>query len=728
MEKRFKVDARVILHLGRDSIKDHTTALIELIKNSYDADATKVEIGIFTQGENKYIRIADNGFGMTEEEINENWLRIAFSEKKNSKISQKGRRKTGEKGIGRISTDRIGALLTLITKAEDGVKGIEVNWDDFDVAGREIEDIEIKVIENPSINIPIKGIEKSKSGTEIIITQLRQEWTKSNIDNLYNELSYLTTPFGEIEDFEIDLKTDIQTGLPKKIKSAYYNTAEIEITADYDGDEDKIIYSIKNKFFPNKIDTEIIDINNLYTKLKKENNNKESKLKCGPFSLKFLFFPRKSSLLEGTDFTLTDLREFLDKNAGVKIYRDNISVKPYGYQNSPIGFDWLGLAERKGADPAGISRTSYKVTPNQLLGGIFISRDNNPDIYDSASREGLLDNEAFNDLKDVVIGSIILLETYRYKLFQKLSRKREKKEKTINQNVNTVVEELSSVKNSLEQLTKKSPDKKNAELNQTIEKIESVIQSSTSAFEKLLDEKRVLNGLATLGISTAVFGHETESAINTFKDAASNAKNYLKLIPPDIKIATEELEVAHNQAKLIAGWGSFALTRVQYEKRIKRNKRVKQILRNTLHEIKPALDASNIKLIEKYENVYAEVFQMNIESIILNLVTNSYNACLNGKRERIIKIELNSEPQNNIKGYEISVSDSGPGIPKEYKDRIWEALFTTTVGSGKARGGVGLGLTIVKSIVDSLKGIIVVSADKELKGAKFTIWLPKKII
>lgn len=727
MSKRFKVDARVILHLGRDSIKDHTTALIELIKNSYDADATKVEVEVITENSDSFIRVADNGFGMTEDEINDNWLRIAFSEKKKSKYSEKGRRKTGEKGIGRISTDRIGALVKLVSLAKDGIKGIEVNWDDFDVEGREIEDIEIKTLENPTINIPKKGYEKTISGTEITIKLLRQKWTKSNIDSLYNELSYLTTPFSYVEDFEIDLKTDLKTGLPEKIKSAYFDTAEIELVAEYDGDEDKIIYSIKNKYYPDKIDTEIIDINNLYTKIHKGEKKKAEKLSCGPFSIKYLFFPRKSSLLEGTNFTLTDLREFLDKNAGIKIYRDNISVKPYGYQNSPVGFDWLSLAERKGADPAGVGRETYKVTPNQLLGGIFISRDKNPDIYDSASREGLLDNEAFEELRDVALGSIILLESYRVKLFKKLESKKAKKKETINQNVSNVVKDLSSVKESLVEYNKSDGDRDKSEISKTIKKLENVIKSSTSAFEMLLDEKRVLHGLATLGISTAVFGHETESAINNFKDAASNARNYLRLEPPDIVVANEELEVAFNQAKLIAGWGSFALTRVQYEKRTKKNKKIKQVLRNTLNEIKPALDASNIELISRYENVVAEVYQMNIESIILNLVTNAYNACLNGIGTRKIKIELESKNIETIKGYEIAVSDSGPGIPKEYIERIWDPLFTTTVGSGKARGGVGLGLTIVKSIVDSLKGTINVTTDNELKGARFEIWLPRKI-
>ena len=175
MAKKFKIDARLILQLGRDSIKDHSTALVELVKNSFDADASKVEVEIYSKGEKKGIRVADNGFGMTETEIDNNWLRIGFSEKKNSKTSKKGRRKTGEKGIGRIASDRLGATLKMFTKSEeDALQGLQVNWDEFDVAGKSIDDIELDEIQNPTINIPVrKGEQARETGTELLISNLR---------------------------------------------------------------------------------------------------------------------------------------------------------------------------------------------------------------------------------------------------------------------------------------------------------------------------------------------------------------------------------------------------------------------------------------------------------------------------------------------------------------------------------------------------------------------------
>ncbi len=99
-QKTFSIDARVILNLGRESIKDHTTALLELVKNSYDADATVVIIEIKMNQEIPFIRISDNGSGMTEKIVDNSWLRIGYSDKRTKKHTGSKRRKTGEKGIG----------------------------------------------------------------------------------------------------------------------------------------------------------------------------------------------------------------------------------------------------------------------------------------------------------------------------------------------------------------------------------------------------------------------------------------------------------------------------------------------------------------------------------------------------------------------------------------------------------------------------------------------------
>ncbi len=345
--QRFFIDAKTLIHLGRDSIKDHTTALIELVKNSYDADANNVDVEI----SNDIIRISDNGFGMTKNEIINNWLRIGFSNKRVSKTSDLGRRKTGEKGIGRISADRLGANLELKSKTiVDNLVGLKVNWDDFDIEGKDVFDIDVEITRPTEINVPKKNEKDSKTGTEIIINNLRQPWSKDNIENLYNELSTLTSPFEEVQDFTINLITNIAPEFSKPVNSRYYEASEIEVTTIFDG-SNEVYYEIKDKYGKGNIET--IELDKFYTKIQR---NLPAKLKCGPLEVKLLFFLREQSSIIGTDFKLRDLREFLDNNFGVKIYRDKVAVKPYGFPKAQLGFDWLKIGEEKAKNPAGIGR------------------------------------------------------------------------------------------------------------------------------------------------------------------------------------------------------------------------------------------------------------------------------------------------------------------------------------------------------------------------------------
>lgn len=428
--QRFSVDAKTLVHLGRDSIKDHTTALLELVKNSYDADAKNVEVDVLCKKGNDLIRVADNGFGMTREELINYWLRIGFSSKRKSKQSSLGRRKTGEKGIGRISTDRLGANLELLTKTEkDSIIGLKVNWNEFDTEGKDVFDIDIELINPVSINLPLINGQESKTGTEIRVTKLRQPWTINNIENLYYELSALTPPFKDVEDFQVILKNDVAPSFSKMVNSDFFKASEIELTAIYDGNGSDIIYTIKDRY-TNKEKTEIIQWKQLLTKIETDGSVEVSDdLRCGPITLKLLFFLREAASVQGTDFKLAELREFLDINQGIKIYRDNIAVKPYGFPSSQFGYDWLGLASRKVKDPAGISRgeQSYSVTPNQLIGAAYITRDKNIELSDSAAREGLVESGAFYDLRSFILGSINMLESYRYSIYSIIEKSREKK-------------------------------------------------------------------------------------------------------------------------------------------------------------------------------------------------------------------------------------------------------------------------------------------------------------
>lgn len=735
--QRFFVDAKTLIHLGRDSIKDHSTALLELVKNSYDADAKNVEVEIYSKT-NDFIRIADNGFGMTESELKNNWLRIGFSAKRVSKTSELGRRKTGEKGIGRISTDRLGSVLELRTKSKDDkLIGLKLNWDDFDVEGKDLSDIKVQLFKPESIKLPEFNGVKSETGTEILISNQRQHWTNKNIENLFTELSALTPPFEEVIDFKINLKNDILPNVSRIIDINFLKAAEIDLEAFYDGKGSDIIYTINNKY-TKKETIETVNWKNLITKSDLNvNDNILDKLRCGPVTLKLSFFLREAPSVENMSFNIKDLREFLDNNAGIKIYRDRIVVKPYGFPSSQFGYDWLNLADRKAKDPAGISRgTNYRVTPNQIVGATFISRDNNLSLADSAAREGFVESEAFLDLKYFILGSINMLESYRTKLLPEI-KKSKGSEKSTESNTDKIIKSLSEIESDLSEIKAEIDSSKDIDddVKESVQKNITNLSKTTQKVEKtitdLLNWNRTLSGLATVGISSAVFGHETEGSITQFKGSTSTAKLLLKKKTPDIDGAISELDKAIKHSNKVAAWGAYALTRVQREKRSRKNINIKRTIETVISELNPAFKAASIELIFNGLELVSKTYQMDIETILINLLTNSYTATTQKGGERKITVSLTREDakinkKTELQGYSIIVSDSGPGVSKEFSHRVFEPLFSTKINptQGSNSIGTGLGLTVVSSIVRDLKGKVSFDIDPTLKGARFKVWLP----
>jgi signal transduction histidine kinase len=230
--------------------------------------------------------------------------------------------------------------------------------------------------------------------------------------------------------------------------------------------------------------------------------------------------------------------------------------------------------------------------------------------------------------------------------------------------------------------------------------------------------------LATIGIAATVFGHETQTSITGFIGSAHTVTGLLKQSPPRVEEAIEEMEVAIDYAAKVSAWGAFALTRIQRDKRRRTKVNIKRIADGLIRELKPSLDALNINIEPKINQIEGRAFAMDVEAVLINLLTNAYEACQQGRRSRIIKVEVGPKKEGDAAGFEIIVADSGPGVAKEFRERIWEPMFSTrTNGEGK-QIGTGLGLAIVQSVVDDLNGIRRLDNDPELRGARFSIWLP----
>ncbi|MGX7149465.1 ATP-binding protein [Enterococcus ureasiticus] len=444
----FKTSARAVELLGRKQIRDSITALAELMKNSYDADAEFLQVD-FVTSENKSISLCDNGVGMDEEDIKNKWLVLGTKSKKSreKRTTEKNRRLMGEKGIGRLAVARLGQQMWLISKKKDsGWNILFLNWNLFENPDLFLDDVQIPAEYNVSFlnfercfkhlkELQLKNLEVSIWNTEKHI-KTKQHWIEQIERNqpdlkLINELceqielegnqgtiiysNCLNDDWYRYLSAEITTKEDLVATKNKKRLHAFINDLnnadddfKTEIFLDgevkkFDAEfnnNDFSIYDVKIEgriekgLFFGEIDAKNVDANLLYeaNKILSSGFNVTAgilnweKYDCGPFAIKFCHVESEKGKSSLTDDERKIVEERNDIVGGISIYRDNVRVLPYGELEN----DFLGIEQRR-TKHAG----NYMFSHRNTYGRIDITSAENPMLEDKSSREGLLENEEF---------------------------------------------------------------------------------------------------------------------------------------------------------------------------------------------------------------------------------------------------------------------------------------------------------------------------------------------
>lgn len=257
------------------------------------------------------------------------------------------------------------------------------------------------------------------------------------------------------------------------------------------------------------------------------------------------------------------------------------------------------------------------------------------------------------------------------------------------------------------------------QLTSTTEKL----KRADKAFEELGSQAGISRTLATIGIAAATFGHETQRGLDSMR-ATLEAARMLLANGEDPDDVLSELDKAISESERVAAWGGFALGRVKRIKRVRRVIDVDRLVNALLDEILPAMEASSITLTRDIVQVKAKVFAMDIECVTINLLTNAYDFCKQSSRERSVLVRLQSRKNQDRRGFDLIVGDSGPGVAKAIRERIWDPLFTTKTDDTGKEIGTGLGLALVNAVVHDMEGTRSVDTDPNLKGARFSIWFP----
>lgn len=368
----FITHARTKDVVGRGLINNDNIAIIELIKNSKDAQSDSVEIqfknSIDDQG--GQIIIADKGRGMSWEDIEFKWLNIAYSEKKNT-VSPSGRAYAGNKGIGRFSCDRLGAKLDLYTRkrGKDWIKA-EIDWSKFEVDERDRDIAKIKItVQDIAVDQFKKetSLPSSASGTVLKITKLRNQWTRDKLVGLKKELErFVIEPE---ETFAVNLKVEPDPAkLSGKIQNRIFEKLDFRTTSIHASTQNagkEIEISLRH------------DGQNIFSVIERNPYAHLSSIKA---SIYYLNTPAKAFFTRTTGYRSVEF-------GSVFLFLNGFRVFPYGDE----GNDWLAIDRRK---QQGHSR--YLGT-RELVGFVEIE-DDDGNFEAVSSREGLVQNVAFDEL------------------------------------------------------------------------------------------------------------------------------------------------------------------------------------------------------------------------------------------------------------------------------------------------------------------------------------------
>ncbi len=675
----FQPRARLLLQLGDQLIRNETIAITELVKNSYDADASYCKVNMTNVNDKDLgqITIEDDGWGMNLAVIKKAWLEPGSDTKaeivREKLYSPKGRLPIGEKGIGRFGVHKLGREIELVSRMQ-GEKEVvvKINWDTFKEQ-KYLKDAPVKAFEREP-----EFFTENKTGTKITIKKLQVAWTRGKLREAYRAINAISVPSTynidnietENENNEEDTTesfkalpdtnlTDWIDDIPKWQDILQYALFffDIEIL------DDKITH-FKYQFRPwdnmKAISgTQITeDMNPIQGLLDIEVSNKKKfellavprNIKIGKFKFQGCIFVRDKAILKVALNNPTFLTDYLNENGGIRIYRNGLRVYDYGEK----GNDWLSLDYRRFNDPG------VRISNNLILASITLDREESTGLIEKTNREGFIENEAYSIFTSQILYALRLIEICREPDKKRLDPIYKPKIET-----ESVLKSIYNLKAFIDEKVK-DPDT-NRHLNLYVDKVETNY--------KFMYDKLVKSSSAGMGWS--IYLHEIEKIIKEIEKVIKNGKEDERAI-----------KLVNHLSKLIESYSQIL------RKSDRSTESLKTIVDQSLFNVEFRFKAHKISIIDNFSkstlNDKVKLSRNLIISTLMNIYDNSiYWLDRAGREDKKIRVSISDEKEGFIS---IVISDNGTGFLMS-PEQMTEPLMS-------ARGGMGMGLHLAKEIMD----------------------------
>ncbi|MFR3730703.1 ATP-binding protein [Lacrimispora sp.] len=707
-EASFRFSPRFSQLIGRNLISNPIVAVSELVKNSYDADANKIEV-IFNNLTNSesMLTILDDGTGMSLTDLKNKWLVVGTDNKVTDRFTETGRRKLGEKGIGRFSVERLARQVLLKTKRENDTYELElaINWDDYENANGEFSDVKHQIRKLPS--------EKGKKGTSLALVGLRDIWNEDTLINLRKELNLIRP----IDLNKVSFKTysfpgdNVNIQLKALDFGVNYKALDLGFIEFYQAHLFGEIYKdgsalIRVVIRPSvSISKELMEESISY-----DPKSKEIDTSCGPLSFEVFAFMRDKRLYRSLDIDRDKLTNLLDNYCGVKIYRDGFRILPFGDEED----DWLELNASRASSP------EHRLGTGNTIGVVNITRDDNPGLQDVLSRENMYDTVEFKALKKFINIAFEKYSKMQIKARKEADRSKEEKGKAVLTEAKKSVAALTKQVNFIQRKVvefnditdNKEKESRIASLNKNLTQLLSTAESSLDivknayTFYKMQDsfksrEMQIYRNIATLGISAAMFGHEALNQTTDAKAICLDIKDDFEEILYHNKELSDQVSLLLKDIELIDEKADFFRNYLRKDKQDRAKLiNIRKILYDILGQHKKAFKSINVQPQIQCELIDEELLTWGYEgdfaTLFSNLITNAYKALRQPTDNKYLVFKYFKDSSN----FTILVENNGAVIELEDRSRIFEPLFSTY------SEGTGLGLTIIQDTLITYKGTI----------------------
>ena len=746
----FSVDAYTARLIGRENVSKLEGAVLEIVKNAYDADAKN--FCLYYSKDQNCIYIMDNGCGMTEDVIRSHWMTIGNSSKKNEYITPGKRIQTGAKGIGRFALDRLSDKCKMLTISNQG--GLEwiVNWNDFEWNKKisqvkaKIYDIDMDLLEysnvdywkNDELAAYVKLLNYKGRGTVFCLEELHDKWDGRTMMRLRNHLENLLPP-NVVDDFEILFFDDETSLIDARVISANIDSFDYKI--DFEIKEDDLkIQILRNEFdfrgeeetvfkeaefdeteqhyFSGKIKEELFSIRKICGK---EN--------CiGDFSGTLYFYKITQTSKDQERFytkSIIGRANLVKKFGGIKLYRDKFRIRPYG-EYGDSDFDWLELSARKNRSPAGLGHATgtWRVNAEQIFGDVAISR-RNTNLEDDANRNGIQEGNGLFQLKQILLHVIGEFERDLPSIGRKLADYAKEKDELAKQI--EAMRKLAEERKKWEE--EKAAEEKTGQNRECEQKetlaisptevtavLDAMEQKQEQELQELRDEIKMLQTLATTGIVTNMFMHEIRTLTNNIGQELDSAFEAIKF-DHDVEYALGNIMRAIILKKNFKAWFRITIESIKKDKRLRKKQNLGIMLTDFMDTWNDILEKNGVSL-----NYYCDpdielwCFEFDMENIISNLISNSMASFDRETGKILEKKEISLEVISLERGFLIDYKDTGWGLIPKYKDRpetILEAFESSRNLIGDEEDGTGMGMWIVNKTVLEYNGTIDLSENRK---------------